>query len=111
MRVFRVWGGARKHGAPVGQVKMFQLFLIATLTALPLLGIVATVLLEKHGCHGGTASMGADEPFCMIKGINFGAVFETVGSIAFFAIILAPLTLLWIIGGTIIFVRAKRKSA
>ena len=86
---------------------MLKLTLIATLTLLPILAILATILLDELGCHGGTANMGQDEVFCMIKGINFGAVYETVGSIAFFAIIAAPLSLLWVIGGIIVFVRTK----
>ncbi|MCO4842821.1 MAG: hypothetical protein KC439_07925 [Yoonia sp.] len=90
---------------------MLYLTLIATLTLLPILGILATVTFDELGCHGGTANMGQDEVACMIKGINFGAVYETVGSIAFFAIIAAPLSLLWVIGGIIVFVRTKRKSA
>ena len=49
---------------------MLKLTLIATLTLLPILAILATILLDELGCHGGTANMGQDEVFCMIKGIT-----------------------------------------
>mgnify|MGYP006960978843 FL=1 len=90
---------------------MLKLTLIATLTLLPILAILATILLDELGCHGGTANMGQDEVFCMIKGINFGHFYEAVGSIAFFTIILAPLSMFWIIGGVVLFIRTKRKAA
>lgn len=86
-----------------------KLTLIAILTLLPLLAILATIMFDELGCHGGTANMGQDEVFCMIKGIDFGAVYETVGTIAFFAIIAAPVTIIWIIGGGVAFFRFKRK--
>jgi hypothetical protein len=88
-----------------------KLTLIATLTALPILAIFATILLDEQGCYGGTANMGQDEVFCMIKGINFGHFYEAVGSIAFFTIILAPLSLFWVIGGIVLFIRTLRKTA
>lgn len=92
-------------------MKPLKLTLIAALTLLPILATLATIMFDELGCHGGTANMGQDEVFCMIKGINFGTVYETVGSIAFFAIILAPLTLFWIIGGIVLFIRTLRKTA
>lgn len=92
-------------------MKNLKLTLIAFLALLPLLATLSTILLDELGCHGGTANMGQDEVFCMIKGINFGKFYEAVGSIAFFAIILAPLTLVWIVGGCVAFFRFKRKTA
>ena len=35
---------------------MLKLTLIATLTLLPILAILATILLDELGCHGGTAA-------------------------------------------------------
>ena len=92
-------------------MRMLQFTLIAFLALLPLLATLATILLDELGCYGGTANMGQDEVFCMIKGINFGQFYETVGSIAFFTIILAPLSLFWVIGGIVLFIRTKRKAA
>lgn len=88
-----------------------KLTLISFLALLPILATLTTFLLDELGCYGGTASMGKDEVFCMIKGINFGKFYEAVGSIAFFAIIFAPLTLVWTVGGIVAFFRFKRKTA
>lgn len=92
-------------------MKPVKLTLIATLTILPVLATLATILLDERGCHGGTANMGQDEVSCMVNDLNLGTLYETVGTIAFFAIILAPLTLIWIIGGIVLFIRTLRKTA
>jgi hypothetical protein len=89
---------------------MIKLTIISILTVLPILAFLVTILFEKFGCTGATGNLGAPIPDCMFGGLNVDPLYQFAGTITFFATILAPLTLVWIIGGSILLIRTKRAT-